>query len=103
MNEFKFYGSALETPEMIESDRGNKYCYIKINVSREYKNQDGSVGNDDFKVACFKTLAEEATKNVKKGQNIIIKGRLQENNFQKENGEIIYRPELVGERIYYTN
>ena len=103
MNEFKFYGSALETPEMIESDKGNKYCYIKINVSREYKNQDGSISNDDFKVACFKTLAEEATKNIKKGQNIIIKGRLQENNFQKENGEIIYRPELVGERIYYTN
>lgn len=103
MNEFKFYGRALETPEMIESDRGSKYCYIKINVSREFKNQDGNVGNDDFKIACFKNLAEEATKNIKKGQDFIIKGRLQENNFQKDNGEIIYRPELVGERIYYTN
>ncbi len=103
MNEFKFYGRAIETPELLESEKGSKYCYLKLNVSREYKSQDGSVGNDDFKIACFKSLAEEASKNVKKGQDIIIKGRLQENNFQKESGEIIYRPELVGERIYYTN
>ena len=103
MNEFKFYGKALETPDLIESDRGNKYCHLLVNVDREYKNSDGKVDNDDFKVTCFKSLAEEVSKNVKKGQKVIVKGRLQQNNFDKENGDIVYRAELVGEKIFYVN
>lgn len=103
MNEFRFYGKALETPELIESDRGSKYCYLKLNVDRDYRNSDGNIDNDDFKITCFKNLAEEIAKNVKKGQKIIVKGRLQQNNFEKDNGETVYRSELVGERIYYTN
>lgn len=103
MNEFRFCGRALETPELLESEKGSKYAHLFLRVEREYKNSDGTVDTDDFRITCFKSLAEEIEKNVKKGQALIMKGRLQENNFVKDNGDTIYRAELVGDKIFYVN
>lgn len=103
MNEFRFCGRALETPELLESEKGSKYARLFLRVEREYKNSDGTVDTDDFRITCFKSLAEEIEKNVKKGQTLIMKGRLQENNFVKDNGDTIYRAELVGDKIFYVN
>ncbi len=102
MNEFKLFGKALQKPQLLESDKGYKYCYIFIEVDRGYKNGDGEACLDDFKITCFKNLAEEVCQKIEKGRSFIIKGRLQQNNFDKDNGEKIYRPELIGEKIYYT-
>ena len=103
MNEFRFYGRALETPELLESEKGSKYAHLFLRVEREYKNSEGTVDTDDFRITCFKNLAEEIEKNVKKGQTLIMKGRLQQNNFVKENGETVFRAELVGDRVFYVN
>lgn len=103
MNEFRFYGRALETPELLESEKGSKYAHLFLRVEREYKNSDGTVDTDDFRITCFKSLAEEIEKNVKKGQTLIMKGRLQENNFIKDNGDTIFRAELVGDKVFYVN
>ena len=103
MNEFRFRGRALETPELLESEKGSKYAHLFLRVEREYKNSDGTVDTDDFRITCFKSLAEEIEKNVKKGQTLIMKGRLQENNFVKDNGDTIYRAELVGDKIFSVN
>lgn len=103
MNEFRFCGRTLETPELLESEKGNKYAHLFLRVEREYKNSDGTVDTDDFRITCFKSLAEEIEKNVKKGQTLIMKGRLQENNFVKDNGDTIFRAELVGDKVFYVN
>ena len=84
MNEFRFCGRALETPELLESEKGSKYAHLFLRVEREYKNSDGTVDTDDFRITCFKSLAEE-------------------NNFVKDNGDTIYRAELVGDKIFYVN
>ncbi len=102
MNEFKFYGRALEKPELIETEKGYKYCNLLISVERAYKPVD-SPSYDEFKITLFKNVASEACERIKKGNSLIVKGRLQQNNFDKDSGEIVYRPELVGEKIYYTD
>lgn len=100
MNEFKFYGTALETPILMESESGNKYCNILMGVEKSFKSQDGN-DYDHFKITCFKSMAEDVCEKLKKGGKFIIKGRLQENRFNKENGEAVYKAELVGERVEY--
>ena len=37
MNEFRFCGRALETPELLESEKGSKYAHLFLRVEREYK------------------------------------------------------------------
>lgn len=103
MNEFKLFGKALEKPELIVSEKGNKYCNVYMGVEKPYKNQEGETDVDSFKITCFKTLAEDLCEKLKKGKKIIIKGRIQQNNFDKDKEEKFYRPELVGERVWYTD
>lgn len=100
MNEFKFFGKAVEKPELIESEKGYKYCNVLIEVKRSYKNNAGEALSDVFKVTCFKTLAEDIANNVKKGTEMIIDGRITADNFEKDNGSTYYHSEFVGEKIY---
>lgn len=104
MNEFKFFGRAIEKPQLQESEKGLKYCNLLIGVDKPYKNQDGVVEVENFKITCFKSLAEDLCEKIKKGKGIIISGRLQENNFTKSNPDNNnYRADLVGERVTYTD
>ena len=100
MNEFKFFGTAMETPVLMESENGNKYCNVFLSVEKNFKTQDGD-DSDRFKITCFRSTAEDICEKLTKGGRVIIKGRIQENKFVKENGEPSYRPELVGERVEY--
>lgn len=103
MNEFKFYGTVDQKPELSESNKGFKYCSIILNVKRNYKNQDGSYDSDKFKVVFFKNAAEEVYDLVGKGTKVIVSGRIQDNSMLKDNNEVVYRSELIGERIQEIN
>lgn len=103
MNNFTFFGKVQEKPQLLESDKGCKYCNIIIGVNRNYKKQDGVELIDDFKITLFQSLAEDVCEKVKKGKGIIISGRLQQNNYNKNENEVYYRPELVGEKVTYTD
>ncbi|MBR3227059.1 MAG: single-stranded DNA-binding protein [Erysipelotrichaceae bacterium] len=100
MNEFKFFGTALETPVLLESENGNKYCNVFLGVEKNFKTQDGE-DIDRFRITCFRSTAEDVCEKLTKGDKVIIKGRIQENRFSKEKGEPTYRAELVGERFEF--
>lgn len=103
MNEFKILGWATDKPELKESEKGTKYCNLIVGVKKDYKGKDGEDLIEDFKVTCFATLAEDICTKVKKGKNILVEGRLQQANFnKKDSNEIIYKSDLIGERITYT-
>lgn len=103
MNEFKILGWASDKPELKESEKGTKYCNLIVSVKRPYNGKDGDEIVDDFKITCFQTLAEDACAKIKKGKNILVEGRLQQANYnKKDTNEIMYKSDLVGERITYT-
>ena len=101
MNEFRFNGRIKEKPELIESEKGNKYCYVFIEVKRNYQDGEGNELYDNFKLTCFKAVAQEAAERLDKDVSVIVKGRIQENIYKQEDKEIAYRPELILEKIEY--
>lgn len=104
MNEFKLLGFAIEKPQLQESEKGLKYCNLLLGVNKPYKNQDGVVEVENFKITCFKSLAEDACEKIKKGKKLLVSGHLSENSYNKNNPENVnYRADLVGERVYYTD
>jgi len=103
MNEFVIYGKALEAPKAMESEKGNSYTSLLIEVDRNYSSGDNGPTSDVFKLVSFKAVAKELCERVKKGTKLIVKGRIQANNYKKENGEPGYRAELVGERYEYID
>ncbi|MDO4500635.1 MAG: single-stranded DNA-binding protein [Erysipelotrichaceae bacterium] len=100
MNEFKIIGKAVSKPDLSESDKGYKYCSLVLDVKRNYRKEDEDAPVDTYKVVCFNTLAEEATRNIEQGSDVVVIGRLQSNNTEKENGTVFYRPELIADKVY---
>jgi len=98
MNEFVLNGKVLDEPKIMESEKGNKYTNLLVEVERNYSSGDNGPTTDVFKVVSFKGVADDVCENVKKNTKIIIRGRLQSNNYKKENGDPGYRAELVGEK-----
>ena len=103
MNEYRFIGIVQETPTIVESEKGNKYCNIFLDVKKPFTNAEGKNEKDSFKITCFRQTAEETCKTIKKGDQIIVRGRIQQNNYFKDDNKLVYLPELIGERIEIIN
>lgn len=92
MNEFKLYGKVLETPVLIEDIDGDKSCSILLEVNR------GNNIVSNFKIYCYKMIAEDVCNNLKKGNKCVIKGHL--NGYVKEYDEVDMAT-LIAERVEY--
>lgn len=104
MNDFCVMGHILETPIVVESERGNKYCYVILKVKRSFANADGKVDDDDLKITFFRNAAEEISNKYKDGDLVIVKGRIQQNIYPpKDETKKYYNLELIGERIEILN
>lgn len=100
MNEFILFGKAVDKPDLQESSNGLKYCNLLLEVQPPFTNKEKEL----YRITCFKTVAEDCNNNIFAGSKLVIRGRLQDNNFTKEkDGEVVYRSELVGERFTYVD
>lgn len=98
MNQFILIGKLVETPKLKETSTGIKYTHLLIDANRPYKNKEGAYDIDRFNVVVWKDLAEECMKNLDAGDAILVKGRVQSSNYEKD-CEVYYHSELIGEKI----
>ena len=97
MNEFILLG-VLEDIELLdETPSGIKLINFVVKVTKNYKSNQPF---DEFRVTAFKDLAEEIALSAIVGQGILIKGRLQANNYRKDD-KVYYSPELLADKIMY--
>lgn len=102
MNEFNIVGKALGKPDVRESETGNTYATIVIEVRKSFKNKTGNYDTENFQVICFKDLATTCKESITDGSGLIVKGHLSSNNYAKE-GKIHYMPSMVADRIELVN
>lgn len=98
MNQCIIIGVVKTQPEFKETANGNKIGQIIIEANRMYRNNKGDYDADLLQVTLWKNLAEECESYLEKGMLVAIRGRLQANNYQKED-EIYYRAEIIAERL----
>lgn len=98
MNQCVIVGRVKEQPEFKETSNGNKIGIMIIETNRTYRNSKGEIDSDLLQVTLWKNLAEECENNIQKGTLVAVRGRLQANNFQKEE-EIYYRAEIIAEKL----
>lgn len=98
MNEFHVVGICQNEPERKLTAGGISYTQLLVESTRPYKNAAGVAETDLFSVTVWKTLADECLEHVRKGSAVAIKGRVQANNYTKDD-DIYYRCDLVGEKV----
>ena len=94
MNCTIFCGNIVRDVELRYSSSGTEFLSNTIAVARNFKNAEGDYDTDFINFKAFGSKAKYIAY-AKKGERILIKGRLQTGSYQTEAGETRYTAEVI--------
>lgn len=103
LNQIVIAGRLTGNPEIEETENGNKRTYITVAVPRAYKNVDGVYDTDFIKCVLWNGIAETTCEYCKKGDIVGIKGRIQTSNYENEEGNKVYKTEIIAEKVSFLS
>ncbi len=101
LNQTVLVGRLTSDPKLYETENENKVTNITLAVPRSYKNADGEYDTDFVDCVLWKGLAENLVTYAKKGDLIGIKGRLESNSYETENGEKRKEQYVIAEKVTF--
>ena len=102
-NYFMLLGRLVKDPEVKEIPDGKRVMTVRLAVNRGFQNTKGEYETDFFNIVFWEYLIDYAVENLKKGQPVLIKGRMQTNKEELVSGYQLSYPTLIGERIMFFN
>lgn len=102
MNLVIIKGRLTKDPEIrTTANTGTKVASFSVAVQRKFKNQNGEFEADFFNVTSWGNQAGFVESYFKKGQEILISGRLMNRSWETESGEKRYATDIVAENIEF--
>jgi single-strand DNA-binding protein len=102
MNLVIIKGRLSKDPEIrTTANTGTKVASFSVAVQRKFKNQNGEFEADFFNVTSWGNQASFVETYFKKGQEILISGRLMNRSWETESGEKRYATDIVAENIEF--
>ena len=100
MNEVILLGRISSDVKGTYKSKGNDVsCVLSFNLAvtdrASKKDDDGNYETDFFKITSFGALAECIEKYCSKGDKVLVKGKIKNNNYTKDNGEKVYGTEII--------
>lgn len=95
-------GNLCNDPELKTTPNGVDVTTVDLAVSRDYKGQDGNRETDFFKIVAWRGTAGFLAKNFKKGQQIIVSGKLQTRKYTTQDGQKRTAFELIADNVYFS-
>jgi len=98
MNQVTLLGRLTKDPEAKEFNDGNKVVNFSIATDESYKNKEGvRIEQAEFhNIVFYAGIAEVVAKYFKKGQRILITGRLHTRTWETTTGDKRYVTEIIG-------
>ncbi len=93
-------GRVKETPEVRTTSKGTTVAHMLLDVERPFRNEDGTLTTDTFKIVLWRGIAEECAEHCTPGSMIAVRGRLQSTAYEKE-GSIWYNCEIIAEKVVH--
>ena len=104
LNKALIVGNLTRDPELRALPSGMQVASLSVATNRVWKDKDGSKqeSTDFHNVVVFGRQAETSAQYLKKGQQVMIEGRIQTRSWDdKTSGEKKYRTEIVAERVQF--
>lgn len=101
LNQTVVVGRIVRDLEVKETESGKQYSSITLAVPRSFKNADGEYDTDFINVMLWNGIASNTAEYCKKGDLVAVKGRLQTNQVEKEDGTKETKMSLVCERLTF--
>lgn len=104
LNKAFLFGNLTRDPEMKSLPNGNKVTSFSLATNRVYKDQAGNKQEqvEYHNIVVFGRQAETSAQYLKKGQGVMIEGRIQTRSWDdKTTGEKKYRTEVVADAVQF--
>ena len=102
MNKVILMGRLTKDPEVRYTQNNMPVANFSIAVSRRFTKENDTVKADFFNVIAWNKTGEFVSKYFKKGQQIAVVGRLQNRNWDDQNGQKHYATDVVAEEVYFA-
>lgn len=76
---------------------------FRLAVNRDYKDKDGNYPADFINCSSFKNNADFINKYFNKGDEILVEGKIQNRNYEAQDGTKRYVTEVIIEHAEFTN
>lgn len=103
LNQIVLVGRLTRDITVNKSDNGVKVATISIAVPRSFKNVEGVYDTDFIDCVAFDVVAENTSEYCSKGDIVGIKGRIQSNLVEKEEGKKENKLEIICEKITFLS
>lgn len=103
LNQVVLVGRLTKEVEIKELEDGKKVTNLTLAIPRSFKNVDGEYETDFIECVLWNQIAETTSEYCKKGDIVGIKGRLQTNNYEKEDGEKVFRLNVIAEKVTFLS
>jgi len=102
LNKAMIIGNLTRDPELKGLPSGMKVCSFSVATSRTYKDKDGNKQEtvEYHNISAFGKVGELAGQYLKKGQQVLVEGRLQTRSWET-NGEKKYRTEIIADNVQF--
>jgi single-strand DNA-binding protein len=104
LNKVMLIGNLTRDPELKSLPSGINVCSFSLATNRVYKDKEGNKKEQTefHNVVVFGRQAETSGQYLKKGQSVMIEGRLQTRSWDdKATGEKKYRTEIVADAVQF--
>lgn len=104
LNKVLLYGNLTKDPEMKSMPNGNKVTNFSLATNRVYKDANGNrqEQTEFHNIVVFGRQAETSAQYLKKGQGVMIEGRIQTRSWDDPNGGgKKYRTEIIADSVQF--
>lgn len=96
-------GNLTRDPEVKALPSGIKVTSFSVATNRVWKDQNGAKKEsaDYHNIVVFGRQAETAGQYLKKGQSVLVEGRMQTRSWDDASGKKMYRTEIIADRVQF--
>lgn len=103
LNKAMVIGNLTRDPELKAIPSGQQVCTFGVATNRIYKDKDGQQqkATEFHNIVVWGRQAENCGQYLKKGQSVLVEGRLQTRSWDGQDGQKKYRTEIVADRVQF--
>ena len=104
MNKIILIGNLTRDPEITTTNSGVSVCRFSLAVQRAFANQESNGPTADFfNIVCWRGLAENCHKFLKKGSKCCVVGRIQNVSYEAQDGTKRYGTEITASDVEFLS
>ena len=103
LNKAIVIGNLTRDPELKTLPSGAAVCSFGVATNRVWKDKEGAKQEsvEYHNIVVFGRQAETSAQFLKKGQNVLVEGRIQTRSWDDKDGTKKYRTEIVADRVQF--